>query len=63
MSALSEADEVTVLDLLDRVLDRGIVLAGNLTISVAGVDLLFLDLQLVIALCVGEAQSIGRKRA
>jgi hypothetical protein len=62
MSAVAEPDEVTLLDLLDRVLDRGLVLAGNLTISVAGVDLLFLDLQLVIALCVGEPQYRGNAR-
>lgn len=57
MSATLEPSEVTVLDLLDRVLDRGIVLSGNLTISVAGVDLLFVDLQLVIAQCVRELES------
>lgn len=49
MSARVAQDEVTVLDLLDRVLDRGVVLSGDLTISVAGVDLLFVGLQLVLA--------------
>jgi Gas vesicle protein len=58
VSAALEPAEVTVLDLLDRVLDRGVVLSGNLTISVAGVDLLFVDLQLVIAQCVRE---LGRR--
>ncbi len=58
MSAAVEPAEVTILDLLDRVLDRGVVLSGNLTISVAGVDLLFVDLQLVIAQCVRE---LGRR--
>jgi hypothetical protein len=63
VSALIEADEVTLLDVLDRILDKGVVLSGNLTISVAGVDLLFLDLQLVIGLCVRETGYRGSARA
>ena len=60
MSAMVDEDEVTLLDVLDRVLDKGVVLAGNLTLSVAGVDLLFVDLQLVIGQCVRELGYRGR---
>ena len=36
-------------DILDRVLHRGIALEGNVTIGVANVDLLYLDLRLLLA--------------
>ena len=42
-------EELTVLDLADRLLNRGVVLAGEATISVAGVDLVYLGLNIVLA--------------
>ncbi len=36
-------------ELVNRVLDRGAVITGEVTISVAGIDLVFLGLQLVVA--------------
>jgi hypothetical protein len=59
MSATLERDDVTLLDVLDRVLDKGIVLTGNLTISVAGVDLIFVDLALVIGQCMRKLDRNG----
>ena len=45
-----DADEQLVLgDLLNRVLDKGVVIQGNVTISIANIDLLTLDLRLVLA--------------
>ncbi|WP_268543943.1 gas vesicle protein [Candidatus Nitrosotenuis cloacae] len=41
--------ELTVIDLLDRILDKGVVINGDITISVVGVDLLSLKINLVIA--------------
>ena len=41
--------EVTLLDLLDRVIDNGVVLAGDVTISVADVDLIYLGLRVLLA--------------
>lgn len=41
--------ELTVVDLLDRILDKGIVINGDITISIVGVDLLSLKINLVIA--------------
>ncbi len=43
------AEEVTVLELLDRLLDKGVVVSGDLTISVAGIDLIFLGLRLILS--------------
>jgi hypothetical protein len=42
-------DEQLVLgDLLNHVLDRGVVIGGTVTISIADVDLLVVDLRLVL---------------
>ena len=43
-----EQEHVSLVDVLDRVLDRGAVIAGDLTISVADVDLIRLHLQVVL---------------
>ncbi len=43
------ARNVTLLDLLDRIIDCGVVLTGDLTISVADVDLITLGLNIVLA--------------
>lgn len=40
--------ELTLLELADRLLNRGVVLTGEATISVAGVDLIYLGLNLVL---------------
>lgn len=45
----SDEDEPLVLsDLLNRVLDKGVVVAGEVTIAVAGIDLIRLDLRLML---------------
>ena len=43
-----EARQVTLLELVDRLLDRGVVLSGDITISVADVDLIVLGLRLLL---------------
>jgi hypothetical protein len=45
----ARVQEVTLLDLLDRVIDNGVVLAGDVTISVADVDLIYLGLRVLVA--------------
>lgn len=44
----SGEDEASLLDILDHVLNAGIVLQGSLVISVAGVDLVYLGLNAVL---------------
>ncbi len=46
--ARSAEDEASLLDILDHVLNAGIVLHGSLVISVAGVDLVFLGLNAIL---------------
>jgi len=41
--------EVTLLELVDRVLNKGVVLSGDITLSVAGVDLVYVGLRLLLA--------------
>src|SRR5229473_8285579 len=43
-------DEMSLLELADRLLNRGVVLTGEATISVAGVDLIYLGLNVVLRL-------------
>lgn len=40
---------VTLCDLLDRVLNKGVVLTGEIVISVAGVELLYISVNLLIS--------------
>ena len=45
----AKLQEVTLLDLLDRVIDCGVILAGDVTLSVANVDLIYLGLRMLLA--------------
>ena len=40
--------DVALLELLDRVLDKGVVVAGDVTISVADIDLIYLSLRVLL---------------
>lgn len=41
-------DEATLVDLLDRVIDRGVVVSGDVVLGVAGVDLVHVGVRLVL---------------
>lgn len=43
------AHEVTLVELLDRLLGGGVVLAGDVTLSVADIDLVHVSLRALIA--------------
>ena len=40
--------QVTLIELVDRVLNKGVVLTGDITLSVAGVDLVYVGLRLLL---------------
>lgn len=40
---------MTLLDLLDGVIDTGVVISGDLIISIAEIDLIIIDLKLLIS--------------
>lgn len=41
--------EISVLETLDHLLDRGVVIAGEAIVSIGDVDLLYLGLNIVLA--------------
>jgi len=43
------AREVTLIDLLDRLLQGGVVIKGDITLAVADIDLVKIGLQLLVA--------------
>ena len=47
--SVAKEKDVALLDLLDRILNKGVVLRGDLTISVADVDLIYVGLRLLLA--------------
>ena len=49
---------VSLCEVLDRVLNKGVVLSGEIVISVAGVDLVYLGLNLVLT-SIDTAQRSG----
>ena len=58
-------EQVALVDLIDRVIGGGVVIAGDVVIGVAGVDLVYLGLRLVLAPAHEVEQSVaaGRRRA
>jgi gas vesicle structural protein len=62
--------ESTLIDLLDRLLDHGVVLSGDLRIGVAGVDLVHVGLKVLLSsmdtadrFARGESREEARSRA
>jgi len=41
--------QVTLIELVDRVLNKGVTLTGDITLSVAGVDLVYVGLRVLLA--------------
>ena len=41
--------QITLLELVDRVLNKGVTLTGDITLSVAGVDLVYVGLRVLLA--------------
>jgi hypothetical protein len=54
--------EVTLLDLLDRILDKGVIVFGDVTLSVADVDLIYLGLKVLLT-SVEKAEKMRRAAA
>lgn len=55
---MTEERDLTLLETLDHLLDRGVVVSGEATISVADVDLLYLGLNVVL----GNVDAVDRLR-
>ena len=59
--------EVTLIELVDRVLNKGVVLSGDIMLSVANVDLVYVGLRVLLSsvstLEEQKAKSIAEKAA
>ena len=53
---LDEDEELSLLETLDHVLDRGLVIAGEVTIAVADIDLVYLGLNILL----GSVETVDR---
>ena len=47
-NVVARGQDVSLLEVLDRVLEKGVVISGDITISVADVDLVFLGLRALL---------------
>lgn len=56
LGILDDDEELSLLETLDHVLDRGLVIAGEVTIAVADIDLIYLGLNLLL----GSVESVNR---
>lgn len=54
----SVSGTVNLLDILDRVLDKGLVIAGDIRVSLANVELLTIRIRLLVC-SVDKAEEIG----
>jgi hypothetical protein len=57
-SALSRPDPSNLADVLERVLDKGVVVAGDIRIELVGIELLTIRLRLLVA-SVDRAREMG----
>lgn len=57
--SVSKEREIVLVDLLDRILYKGVVLWGDITISVANVDLIYLGLKVLLT-SVDKAEEMRR---
>ena len=56
------AEQVTLIELVDRVLNKGVVLSGDITLSVAGVDLVYVGLRLLLTSVASlEERAVGEE--
>ncbi len=57
------SDEVSLLDILDHVLNAGVVVHGSVVISLAGVDLVYLGLNVVLTSVETALRHLGSANA
>lgn len=58
--SLRDLERVSLCEALDRILNKGAVVSGELTIAVANVDLLYLNLQLVLTSVASARRELAR---
>ena len=48
-NVITKSKNVTLLEVLDRILNKGVVISGDIVISVADIDLVYLGLKLLLS--------------
>jgi gas vesicle structural protein len=48
-SIIDRSKDITILELLDRVLTKGVIITGDVVISVADIDLIYLGVKLMLS--------------
>jgi hypothetical protein len=48
-NVVDRSKEITILELLDRVLNKGVILTGDIVISVADIDLVYVGVKLMLS--------------
>jgi hypothetical protein len=48
-NVIDRSKDITILELLDRVLNKGVIITGDIVISVADVDLVYLGVKLMLS--------------
>jgi hypothetical protein len=48
-NVVNRSKDITILEVLDRVLNKGVILTGDIVISVADVDLVYLGVKLMLS--------------
>jgi hypothetical protein len=46
---IDSRSDVTLVDLVDRLLDKGVVVGGDIVLSIAGIDLVYVSLRALMA--------------
>ena len=57
-----EHSDLTLLETVDHVLNRGLVISGDITISVADIDLIYVDLNVVLGSIEAINQALGNRK-
>jgi hypothetical protein len=58
MAVEHSAQSSTIVDVLEKILDKGVVIAGDITVGIADVELLTIKIRLIVA-SVDKAKEIG----
>jgi hypothetical protein len=48
-NSIQQSKEISILEILDRVLNKGVILTGDIVISVADIDLVYVGVKLMLS--------------
>jgi len=61
--SLEGEDDISLLDILDHVLNSGVIIHGSIVISLAGVDLVYVGLNVILTSVETALRNINREQA